>query len=268
MNIVFYLPGNLPVYAFPLILAVGGTLGLAWVACQAPLKEARWRVDAGLWAMFGGLLGGRAAFVGISWTYFQDHPWESLEIYRGGLSWPGALLGGLLTLALAARFLHIPLGKLADAMLPLLASLTVSVWLGCWLDGCAYGPPANTTWGIPSMDEWGVLTPRWPTQLIGALLALCLFWLLDRSRAWPITPKWVKRPGNAAGLGVLGLSLEMLALSFLRADPAPGWNHMRLDAWAALGLAILSALTLTVTSVQRKGTEQLPSGDKDQGILD
>ena len=118
------------------------------------------------------------------------------------------------------------------------------------------------------MDEWGVLTPRWPTQLIGALLALCLFWLLDRSRAWPITPKWVKRPGNAAGLGVLGLSLEMLALSFLRADPAPGWNHMRLDAWAALGLAILSALTLTVTSVQRKGTEQLPSGDKDQGILD
>jgi phosphatidylglycerol:prolipoprotein diacylglycerol transferase len=263
MNVVFYLPGNLPVYAFPMILAVGGTLGLAWVASQAPFSEARWRVDAGLWAMFGGLLGARAAFVSVSWAYFQDHPWESLEIYRGGLSWPGALLGGVLTVALAAKFLRIPLGKLADAMLPLLASLTVSVWLGCWLDGCAYGPPADTTWGIPSIDEWGVLASRWPTQLVGALLALSLFWFLDRARTWSLTPQWVKRPGNPAGFGILGLSLEMLGLSFWRADPAPGWNHMRLDAWAALAIILLTAASLAIGFIQWRRMEQMPLGNEE-----
>lgn len=247
MNIAFSLTAGIPIYTFPLLLGLGATLGIAWVASQAPLNQTRLRVDAALWAILGGTLGSRIAFVLVNWAYFRDHIWESLAIYQGGMSWPGALIGGALALLLAARLLDIPVGKLADAMLPLAASLAVSAWLGCWLTGCAYGPPANNIWGIPAIDEWGELASRWPTQLIGALLALVLFWLLDRSRAWSITPAWVKHPGSAAGLGLLGLSLEMLALSFLRADPSPGWQGLRLDAWASLALAILAALPVLIT---------------------
>ncbi len=260
MNIAFSLPGNIPIYVFSLLLGLGATLGLAWVVTQAPPKEARPRVDAALWAMLGGLLGGRIAFVLVNWVYYRDHLWEALEIYQGGLSWPGALIGGALALLLAAKLIHNSPGKLADAMLPLVASLTVSAWLGCWLTGCAYGHPADKLWGIPAVDEWGELSPRWPTQLIGAMLALALFWVLDRTTKWPITPEWVKRPGSAAGLGVLGISLEMLALSFLRADPSPGWQGLRLDAWAALGLALVTALFLLISYIQwirsSKGDEE------------
>jgi phosphatidylglycerol:prolipoprotein diacylglycerol transferase len=241
MNIAFSLPTGIPIYAFSLLLGIGATLGLAWVASQAPLNQVRLRVDAALWAILGGMLGGRIAFVLVNWTYFRSHIWESLAIFQGGMSWPGAVIGGALALLLAARLFQAPIGRLADAMLPLAASLAVSAWLGCWLTGCAYGPPANNIWGIPAVDEWGELASRWPTQLIGALLALVLFWILDRSRAWAITPAWLKHPGSPASLGLLGLSLEMLALSFLRADPSPGWQGLRLDAWAALALTILAA---------------------------
>lgn len=240
MNIAFSLPSGIPIYSFPLLLGLGATLGLVWVASQAPLNQTRLRIDAALWALLGGALGSRIAFVVVNWAYYRDHIWESLAIHQGGLSWPGAVIGGALVLPLAARLLDSSVGKLADAMLPLAASLAVSAWLGCWLTGCAYGPPANAIWGIPAVDEWGELASRWPTQLIGALLALGIFWLLDRSRAWSVTPAWIKHPGSVASLALLGFSLEMLALSFLRADPSPGWQGLRLDAWSALTLSILA----------------------------
>lgn len=244
MNVVFSLPGNIPVYAFPLLLGLGGVLGLGWVAYQASPREVNQRVDVGLWVMLGSLVGSRVGFVAVSWSYYRSNLWEAIALYQGGLSWPGALVGGVLTLILAARLIQAPTGKLADAMLPLIASLTISAWLGCWATGCAYGPPANQVWGIPAVDEWGHLAPRWPTQLIGALLTLGIFWVLDQSRNWDITPAWVKLPGVAAGLALFGLVLQMLALSFLRADPAPGWGGMRLDAWAALVLLVLITLIL------------------------
>lgn len=250
MNIAFSLPAGISIYTFSLLLALGATLGLAWVAAQAPPKQTRARVDAGLWTMLGALLGSRIAFVWVNWAYYQDHIWEALALNQGGLSWPGALIGGVLVIPLSARLLHTPAGKLADAMLPLAASLIVSAWLGCWLTGCAYGPPAGDIWGIPAVNEWGELATRWPTQLIGALLALLLFWLLDRSSQWSKTPAWIKHPGTSAVLGVLVLSLEMLALSFLRADPSPAWRGLRMDAWAALGIAIITALALSISIIR------------------
>jgi hypothetical protein len=43
-------------------------------------------------------------------------------------------------------------------------------------------------------------------------------------------------------LAVLGLALELLALSTLRADPAVRWRGLRLDSWAALALAAMAGL--------------------------
>lgn len=262
MNVAFSLPGNIPIYAFPLLVGLGATFGLAWVAFQAPPKEVRMRVDAGLWALLGAVLGGRISFVLVNWAYYRENAWEALAIYQGGLSWPGALAGGVLALLLAARLLRTPAGKLADAMLPLVASVAVSTWMGCWQTGCAYGPPADHIWGIPAIDEWGQLAPRWPTQLIGAMLALALFWVLDRSRSWPTLPTWVKNDGTPSALGVLGLSLELLALSFLRADPALAWRGLRLEAWAALGIFALTVLFLLVSALRWVRTS------KEEGIED
>jgi len=247
VTIAFYLPGGVPVYAFTLILALGATLGLLWVAWRAPDKEVLYYLDAGLLVLLGGLLGGRAVFVAANWVYYQSHLLEIFAVHRGGFSWTGALAGGLLVLALVAAISHTSLGVLTDAMLPLLATLTISGWLGCWLDGCAYGPRTDRWWGFPVMNEWGQTEPRWPTQLLGALLTLALFWLLDLSHAWLEVRGRSPRPGTFAILGVLILSLEMFALSYLRVDPSHMWNGFRLEAWVALGFAVLAALVLVVS---------------------
>jgi phosphatidylglycerol:prolipoprotein diacylglycerol transferase len=242
--VLFSLPGGIPVYAFSLLVGLGACAGLAWIAWRAPKKEALQRVDAGLWVLFGGLCGGRIVYCAIHWPYYQSQPWEILQVHLGGLSWPGALLGGFVALVLYARLAHVQLGVLADALLPMLVPLAVGAWLGCWLDGCAYGPLTPAGWGIPARDEWGVVEYRLPVQLLGALFIIGCFLLLEN-----FTKN--SRPGLYASLGFLGLSLILFGLSFLRADPAPLWRGLRLEAWAALalaGLALLALLTVYINN--------------------
>jgi phosphatidylglycerol:prolipoprotein diacylglycerol transferase len=256
VTIAFYLPGGVPVYSFSLILALGATLGLVWVAWRAPENEVLQYMDAGLLALFGSLLGGRAVFVAAHWVYYQSHPLEIVAVHRGGFSWVGALAGGLLALALVAAFKNFSLGQLADGMLPLLATVTITGWLGCWLAGCAYGPQTENWLGLPVTNEWGQTTQRWPTQLLGATLTLALFWLLDLSRAWLAARGKSPRPGTFALLGVMLLSLEMFVLSYLRVDYTQMWNGFRLEALAALGFTALAALVLVVLLLLPRDTRQ------------
>ncbi|OGO64166.1 MAG: hypothetical protein A2Z45_08030 [Chloroflexi bacterium RBG_19FT_COMBO_55_16] len=250
MAIAFYLPGNLPVYVSSMLLGLGTTLGLSWVAWQA-LPERRLReVDAGLLALLGGLIGGRMAFVAADWAYFQSNRGEIPLIHLGGTSWAGALVGGLVALALLTWLTHQPLGTIIVALWPLWTSVIVSAWLGCWLDGCAYGPPATGWWGIPARDEWGKIALRWPTQLLGALLALVLFSFLNWGHQRGLPPRFI------AGLGMLGLSLEMLALSFLRADPSLQWRNLRLETWAGLALTTGSFLAFLASYLYRIRNKQ------------
>ena len=192
-----------------------------------------------MWVLLGGLIGSRLVYVAASWLYYQDHVLESLQFYRGGLSWPGALAGGLLALVVFAALNHVPLAGLADDLLPLLAALSVAAWLGCWVAGCAYGIASDAWWSIPSPDEWGVVANRWPIQIWGGLLTVGLFALLERLAG----AAWLKR-GYRALLSLLGLSLILLATAILRADPELTWNGLRLEAWAALTYSLLAVIGL------------------------
>lgn len=260
MTIAFYLPGGVPVYTFSLILGLGASLGLLWVVWRAPGKQALSYLDAGLLALLGGLLGGRAVFVAATWNYYQHHPVEIFALHRGGYSWAGALAGSLLALAVVATLKHTSLGLLADAMLPLLATLTIASWLGCWLGGCAYGPQTDRWFGLPVMNEWGQMALRLPTQLLGAVLTLALFWSLDWIRAILIGRGKPARPGVFALLGLLLLSLEMFALSYLRVDASLMWNGLRLEAWAALGFVVLAALLLVVSPLFHRDERKIDEG--------
>ena len=242
--VAFYLPGGVPIYAFALILGAAASLGLAWVAWGASRRQLIPGLNAGLSALVGGILGGRLAYTSASWGYFHNHGLETIQIYLGGLAWPGALVGALLGLAIYAGLAQQRTGALADLLLPLGALVAVAAWLVCWLDGCAYGISASTWWALPARDEWGVWGRRVPVQLLGALLTLAIYWLVERLR--PRLPI----PGQAALLALLLFSLEMFAISWLRADPAPLTGMLRTEAWFALIIAGLAGCVLLATWVK------------------
>ena len=93
--------------------------------------------------LLGCLLGSRIVYVGFHTSYYASHLLESVEIWKGGLAWPGAIAGGLLGLVAVACIWRIPIAMLADRLIPLASPLAIAVWIGCWLSGVAYGfrPP-------------------------------------------------------------------------------------------------------------------------------
>jgi phosphatidylglycerol:prolipoprotein diacylglycerol transferase len=197
-------------------------------------------MNAGLVALIGALVGGRAAYVIVNWGYYGSHPLEALYIQSGGLAWAGALAGAVLALVLFASLnRRVFFWKAADALTPLLGLLAISAWLGCWFVGSAYGSAASGWWGIPARDEWGLVSKRFPLQLLAAALAALLFWSLER-----FAGRRKPRPGTIAGLAWLGLSLLLLIVSLLRADPAPPWAGLRLETWGAILFTVLALGTL------------------------
>jgi prolipoprotein diacylglyceryltransferase len=245
---------------FSLIIVAGVVTSLGWVALRAAAGQQTHAVDTAIdlaaGVLLGCLLGARSGYVLANWSYYQLHLTETIQVWLGGLSGVGAALGGALALSLLAWLSRRKLGVLADQILPLLVVLPSAAWLGCWLEGCAYGLPANDAWwGLPVIDEWGQVTPRFPLQFLGALLALGIPWLLEvwgdgqsgqaaqpgrREATVKRGRRTLAQPGIRATLCLLGLALTMLGLSFLRGDPSLLWNGLRPETWGALGLLALS----------------------------
>ena len=91
-----------------------------------------------------------------------------------------------------------------------------------------------------------MITNRVPVQLIGALATLILIWLLD----WG--GQRLPAHGTGAVLGLFGVSAVLFGLSYLRTDPTPIWNGLRLDAWGSLGLMAFSTITVVVLLIYWK----------------
>ena len=221
--------------SYAVIIGLGAVVGLAWTAWRAPARQADLYVDGGLWVLLGSLIGARLVFVIVNWAYFQYHWLETPQVWLGGLSWPGALGGGLFSLAMFAWFNRVSLGEIADGLVYLALPLVVASWLGCWQSGIAYGRVVSQAWwALPAVNEWGVWSLRWPVQLAGAFSAVLAFFVLE----W-VRPH-LKGRGRAASLALLGLALLLTGLSLLRADPIQIYRGLRLDTWASLFFCVLS----------------------------
>jgi prolipoprotein diacylglyceryltransferase len=241
--------------SFSILLGVGALLGLLLLVWRAPKKEAERYLDAGLWILFAALAGGRLIGVAVNFKYYQNHPGEILQVWLGGISGVGALAGGVVAIIILSVWWKLPAGKLADALLPLTGAIAISAWLGCWADSCSYGMPSELWWAIPGRDEWGVLAKRVPVQLLGALLTLVIIWCLD----W--ASKHIRIQGLIATIGLFGISAVIFSLSFLRADPVLIVNGLRLEAWAAIGLMIISLTAVVVLLLHWKfKNKKIPVG--------
>lgn len=119
--------------------------------------------DLALAAILGGIVGARLMFVIANEPGWIVHdPLQILRVYQGGLSWHGAMLGGLLASAAYARWAKIRLDELLDLTVP----------------GIAFGYALVRVGNIFNHEVLGRLTlfpfGRWPAQLVGTAIGLAL----------------------------------------------------------------------------------------------
>ncbi len=264
MDATFINLGPFSVRTFTALIAAAALIGLATTTGAGYLYDRkgvtrrsllRW-FDAGLGALSGGVIGARLLHVIFTWGYFANHLAEIPNLRAGGLSWHGALYGGLIGLALAARWRGVPFRPLADALALAWPVGVIAAWAGCWASACGYGAEVWTladfpVWAVSERpDVFGVVAPRYNVQafgvgvgaiLLAAILLITLFGWLRGYRLWLVLAL------TGAGMFVLG---------FFRGEisPSPLPNISR-DQLFDLSVIAVSAVAASATRLYTRRSD-------------
>ena len=215
--------------------AVGGLLYWHGSNTAAPGKDAVSRLGIVAGAALGAAVGSRGLYVFQYWSALSDQPWQ---VWLGGKTIVGALLGGLLGVELA---------KLASGwrestgnrfVIPLLVAMIIGR-IGCQLSGVADQTYGNAT-ALPWAWDYGDGVPRHPTPLYEIAGLALIAWLVHR-------PPFAREPGDRFRMLMVSYLVLRLGLEFLKppfGQAASGtlmadrWGPLSAIQWACVvGLA-------------------------------
>lgn len=222
--------GPFTLYSFGAMMAIA--LVVPWWFLREDLRDRGIDPGTAFWLMFGAGVGGIG---GAKVWYVLDNPGEPL-LSGSGLTWYGGLIGGLAGVILAALYLRLPLGEIANAAAAPLAIGYGIGRIGCQLAGDGdYGSATDLPWGM-SYPDGTVPTDEivHPTPLYETASMVLLFWLLWRLRG-RITAPWA-----LFGLYCVLAGLERFLIEFIRrnSEVAGGLTAAQL---VSVGLVALGA---------------------------
>lgn len=200
-----------------------------------------------------GVIGGRLLWIS------QNLPisfYEAIEIWEGGFSVLGSIIGILLVLPFYLRSINVkilPLLDLVAIYTPLLHSISR---VGCFLAGCCYGMPTEKFWGIiythPDVKVPISLKniPIHPTQLYSAAILFLIFLLM-----YFVLRNRFTKPGQLISIYLMLSSFERFTVDFWRADQeffnAEYLKILAVHQWISLGVFICAGLLFTFSSRNR-----------------
>ena len=169
-----------------------------------------------VWATLAIIVGGRLGYVLVyDLDVLRSNPLAVLEVWRGGMSFHGGLLGVALATLVFCRRRKIALMPFAD----LVAAAAPF--------GLFFGRIANfinaELWGRPTTVPWGIVfpgagdLPRHPSQLYEAALEGVVLFVILRCATYRF--KAFKRPGIVTGLFLAGYALARMGVEYLAREP-------------------------------------------------
>ncbi len=134
---------------------------------------------AALSAVIGGVIGARALYVLTNLPAYSASPIDMFRVWHGGLSWHGALLGGIIGGYLVARRAGGSFGILADLAVPGLSIGYILVRLANIVNKEVLGRAAE------------IISTRHPTQLYGSAIGVVLLLLNIHLARTKRPPGWL-----------------------------------------------------------------------------
>lgn len=242
---------------YPIVLDLGSTaitsyglaacIGflLAFYLASARAEGEGWHpeipIDCYLIGTILGIVLARLVYVGTYPESFLRDPLLVLQIWRGGITYYGSLVGAALGTLGYCLYHRLPVGEVTDLFSPFLALAHAIGRVGCFLNGCCYGVATELPWGVVFPQD-RLHLHRHPTQIYESGLEFVNFLILDQ--LW--------RRGYRGGRVTLAwfclYALQRFGLEFLRGDTLSEsfLFGTSLGQTMALGFAVL-ALVLGLT---------------------
>jgi phosphatidylglycerol:prolipoprotein diacylglycerol transferase len=199
-----------------LALVAGVWIGL-WRARQLGVDVDTMLSGLG-WVIAGAGVGARL-FHGLDHLpYYAQHPLEIVAVWQGGIAVYGGFVGGVVTGAVAAWKLGLPVWTCLDAAAPGMLVGQAVGRIGCFINGDAWGAPTGCACGVVYWNEHalvppdliGVPTHPYPLYEIGAVAVLLALLWATRGRS--------TRPGTAFLVTTIGYGIIRFGLSFVRQE--------------------------------------------------
>lgn len=226
----FYI-GSFKIYFYSLLI-IAGVLAAVWLSI---IEAKRRKLDPEMvwdmvpWLLIAGIIGARlwhiltpSASMGITASYYFQHPLEIFATRKGGLGIPGAVIGGALGLLLYCRVKKQKFGTWADLVVP---GLALAQAIGRWgnlFNQELYGSPTTLPWKL-FIDEAHRLTeyanvayyhPMFLYESLWNLLNVFILLYLGR--------RYIKKllPGDLFAIYLIVYAVGRFTLEFMRLDPS------------------------------------------------
>jgi phosphatidylglycerol:prolipoprotein diacylglycerol transferase len=249
INPVLISIGPLAVRWYALAYIVGIVTG--WLYARAIIRSERlWGGPAPLtvldfddfviWITLGIILGGRTGYVLFyNLPHFIEHPLEIFQLWNGGMSFHGGVLGCIVAVVLFAWRRGIPMLSLGDVTT---AVAPIGLFLGRianFINGELWGRPTDVPWAMVFPN--GGPIPRHPSQLYEAALeGVVLFIVLNLL----VRAGALKRPGLVTGSFALGYGIARIICEFFR-EPDVQLGFL----WGGLTMGMLLCIPLILAGL-------------------
>ncbi len=148
------------IYYYGIILMAGTLAGglVSYSMAKQMGEDAEKMWDLLIWLVVGGIIGARLWHVftpspsliasGITTEYYFTHPLDLINLRRGGLGIPGAVIGGVISLALFTRKHGLQFSRWLDiSAFGLAIGQAIGRW-GNYFNQELYGKPTDLPWKI------------------------------------------------------------------------------------------------------------------------
>jgi phosphatidylglycerol:prolipoprotein diacylglycerol transferase len=196
--------------------------------------------DFVIWITLGIILGGRIGYVLFyNLPHFAENPIEILQLWNGGMSFHGGVLGCIVAIVLFAMRRGIRVLSLGDVTA---AVAPIGLFLGRianFINGELWGRPTDVPWAM--VFPHGGPIPRHPSQLYEATLeGVVLFIVL----ALLVRFGALKRPGVVTGAFAIGYGVARITCEFFR-EPDVQLGFL----WGGLTMGMLLCIPLILAGI-------------------
>ncbi|WP_373544618.1 prolipoprotein diacylglyceryl transferase [Chamaesiphon sp.] len=146
-----------------------------------------------IWLVVTAIPCARLYYVIFEWSEYARNPGDILAIWKGGIAIHGAIIGGLVTIIVFARWHRISFWKLVDVVAPsLILGQAIGRW-GNFFNSEAFGAPTNLPWKLyipiqqrpPGFEGFEYFHPTFLYESLWNFSVLCLLLTLFARAAKP-----------------------------------------------------------------------------------
>jgi prolipoprotein diacylglyceryl transferase len=256
-------PFTIHLYGLMLLLAIASAVALTgwrWVRFGGDW-DLVFRVA--VWGVAAGIVGARLYHVVTSWDEVPDEWWGPFAVWQGGLGVWGGILFGVLAGAWIVHRSGQSVRLFMDAAAPGILLAQGIGRFGNWFNQELFGKPTNLPWGLeidPAHRPAGYFDhdtfhPTFLYEFLYDVTGVVILLIVDRMFR-------IRRPGLFA-LYVAYYCFGRFFEELLRIDPAHEFLGLRLNAWVAAVLFVLStAFFIWWQFMRREGGSDRPRASK------